>query len=69
MYTNTVFSAALHVVPGSIIPISYPSSTTTPHVSISRGPSSDVYVVARKLFHFSHADHALRKETNYFYCD
>jgi hypothetical protein len=60
MYINTVFSAAVRVVPGSITPISYTTSTITRHVSISQGPSSGVYVVARKLFHCWHTHHALR---------
>jgi hypothetical protein len=75
MYTNTVYSAAFCAVRGLTTPISCPS-TTTLHVSISQGPSSGMNVVARKLLHCWHTEHALRikffpyylHKTNYFYC-
>jgi hypothetical protein len=54
MYTNTVFSAALPVVPGSPTPISCP---TTKHVLASQKPG--VYVLTHKALHCWHADHAL----------
>jgi hypothetical protein len=44
LYTNTDFSAAFGEVPGLTIYISCPS-TSTRHVSVSQGPSSDKYVL------------------------
>jgi hypothetical protein len=73
---NRVFRADFCTVPGSITRISCPSSITTRRVSVSEGPSSYVYVVARKLFHCWHTDDVLRlklflyylHKNNYFYC-
>jgi hypothetical protein len=76
MYANRVLSAAFRAVPGVTTRNSCPSSTTTRNVSVSQGPSSDVYVVACKLLHCWHTNHALHikfflyylHKTNYFYC-
>jgi hypothetical protein len=54
-YINTAFNAALCAVLGSTAPVLRPS-TTTRHVSVSTGPSSGVFVVARNW----QTDHALR---------
>jgi hypothetical protein len=59
MYTNTVLSTASCAVPGPSTTISCPSSTTTPHVSASQGPSSGVYVDECKLLLCGHTNHAL----------
>jgi hypothetical protein len=59
MYTNTVFNAAFRAVPGLTTPISCPSSTTTRLVSVSQGPSSGVYAVARKPLQYWHTEHTL----------
>jgi hypothetical protein len=72
MCTNTVFSAAFCAVPGLTTPISCPA-TTTRQVSVSQGPSSGMYVAARKLLHCWHTDHTIRTklfthaQTIYFY--
>jgi hypothetical protein len=61
MYRNTVFCAVVRAAPDLTTPISCPF-TATRHVSVSQGRSSGAYVVARKLLHCWHNDHALCTE-------